>query len=57
MGAIYLALIGSVHNNKYFSMNLFRFVYIENYQRRSSQRDAFGISAGPLGGTRKESTT
>jgi hypothetical protein len=31
-------------------MNLFRFVYIESIQRRSSRRDAFGISAGPLGG-------
>jgi hypothetical protein len=30
-----MASIGSVFNNYFFSMNLFRFVNIENYQRRS----------------------
>jgi hypothetical protein len=42
-------LVGLGIFNFVISMNLSSIVNIENYHRRSSRRDAFGISAGPLG--------
>jgi hypothetical protein len=35
--------------NMIICMNLFRFVYIENYQRRSGAERYVPLSAGPLG--------
>jgi hypothetical protein len=35
LGTLNMARRGSVLNNKTISMNSFRFVYFENYQRRS----------------------
>jgi hypothetical protein len=35
-------------NNKLFSMNSFRLVHFENYQRRSPQQKHLGINLAPI---------
>ncbi len=45
---------GLVLNNSVDSVNSFRWVHYGNIQRRSSRRDAFGISADPLARIFKE---
>jgi hypothetical protein len=49
LGAKFMARIGQ-YNIGRSSVNSIRWVYVESIRRRSSQRDAFGISADPLAG-------